>query len=297
MNQNSFRLLMASTVLAAVAGAHATLWNVHADLSGLNEVPPNPSTATGFSGGTYDDVTRQLIIHTMGGTFMGNTTAAHVHRGGAGINGPVIVPLTGTTGSTSYMSDDTMTLSVSDGNLLLSGGLYVNIHTTVWPGGEIRGQLIATPIGVTVSGMVDLQDWTGPVAGRAVRIEIYDAGTSNLRHVENVGLASNGHYAFTTSAIGNGTYDVYAKPSHWLRRKRASMTVPGGSSGIDFSVANGDCDGDNEVAIGDFGLLSSAFGSEPGNGHWNAEADLNGDDGVDIGDYAILSSNFGMSGD
>lgn len=291
------RSLAGLTLLAMAVVSRATLWNVYADMNGLNEIPPNPSPATGFSGGTYDDVTRQLIIHTMGGTFMANTTAAHIHRGSSSVNGPVIFPLSGTTGSTFYMADDTFTLSVSDGALLLTGGLYVNIHTTLWPGGEIRGNFVAAPVGVTVSGTVELQDWMGPIAGRSVAIEVMNAGTSTVVHTQSVTLDASGHYSFNTSAFGNGSYDIYAKPSHWLRKKRANMVVPGGTSGVNFSVINGDCDWDNEVAIGDFGLLSSAFGSEPGDGNWDAEADLNGDDGVDIGDYAILSIRFGMLGD
>jgi hypothetical protein len=291
------RSLFGLAAATAAISTPAALWNVFANLNGLNEVPPNPSSATGFSGGTYDDVTRELVIHTMGGTFMGPTIGAHIHRGAAGVNGAIAVFLSGTTGTTFYMSDDTVTLSASDGALLLSGGLYVNIHSTVWPGGEIRGQFVATPVGVTVTGTVELQDWMGPYAGRTVEIEVRNAGTNTLVHSQTVALDSSGHYAFNTSAFGNGTYAVYAKASHWLRKKRANIVVPGGTTGVNFSLVNGDCDDDNEVAIGDFGLLSSAFGSEPGDGNWDAEADLNGDDGVDIGDYAILSIRFGMVGD
>lgn len=154
-----------------------------------------------------------------------------------------------------------------------------------------------SPQGVTITGRVHLEDWLGPIAGRAVDMEIYDAGTSNLRDVQVVNLDAAGNYVLVSNSIGNGTYDVYAKASHWLRRIRPGVVVPGGVTGVSFSLANGDCDGDNEVAIGDFSLLSTAFNSVPGDPNWNAEADLNGDDEVDIGDYAILSFNFGMIGD
>jgi hypothetical protein len=95
--------------------------------------------------GTYDDVTRLLTLHTMASGFVSPVTAAHIHRGAAGVNGPVIVGLSGATGMTSYMSNDTPTLTASDGALLLGGGLYVNIHSQTFPGGEVRGQLRATP--------------------------------------------------------------------------------------------------------------------------------------------------------
>jgi hypothetical protein len=73
--------------------------------------------------------------------------------------------------------------------------------------------------------------------------------------------------------------------------------TPGGTTVVSLSLFNGDVNDDNEVDIGDYSLLSIAFGSVPGDPNWNAEADLNGDDEVDIGDFAILSNNFGMVGD
>jgi hypothetical protein len=54
---------------------------------------------------------------------------------------------------------------------------------------------------------------------------------------------------------------------------------------------NGDCD----VDIGDFSILSSGFGSSFGGPGWNRVADLNFDGTVDIGDFSIFSSVFGLS--
>ena len=64
-----------------------------------------------------------------------------------------------------------------------------------------------------------------------------------------------------------------------------------------FSLINGDIDGDNEVGPGDFGILSSAFGSVDGDPNWDPEADLDGDGEVGPSDFGILSANFGLSGD
>lgn len=88
---------------------------------------------------------------------------------------------------------------------------------------------------------------------------------------------------------------VYAKASHWLRRLGV---VPHGSSDlVELSLLNGDCDEDNEITIGDFAILSAAFGAAEGDPNWDPSADLNGDGEVDIGDFAILSRNFGQIGD
>jgi hypothetical protein len=64
-----------------------------------------------------------------------------------------------------------------------------------------------------------------------------------------------------------------------------------GVSGINLTLVNGDIDGDNEIAIGDYSLLSAQFGGT------NPQSDINGDGDVDIADYAILSMNYGASGD
>ncbi|HRI45204.1 MAG TPA: dockerin type I domain-containing protein [Fimbriimonadaceae bacterium] len=147
----------------------------------------------------------------------------------------------------------------------------------------------------TVSGNVDLQDWLASLAGQVVRFEITASGGGPVLQGENVALDGAGNYSFDT-ALPAGNYDLYAKGSHWLRKVRAIVLSPG-AGGASFSLFNGDVDGDNEIAIGDYSLLSNAFGSDPNSPNWDPMADLNGDDEVTIGDYAILSNNFGMIGD
>jgi hypothetical protein len=66
-----------------------------------------------------------------------NGTAAHIHTGAVGVNGPITIPLEpfGTTMTGSAAVTPAM---VAD----LEGGLwYINVHSTVYPDGEIRGQL------------------------------------------------------------------------------------------------------------------------------------------------------------
>jgi CHRD domain len=69
------------------------------------------------------------------------TTAAHIHKGAAGVNGPVVVPFTapGADGNSSGCQISTPEI-VNDilGN---PSGFYVNVHTTEHPAGAIRSQL------------------------------------------------------------------------------------------------------------------------------------------------------------
>jgi hypothetical protein len=71
-------------------------------------------------------------------------TAAHIHRGVAGVNGPIVVPLTppaeGDPGASSACIPE------GDPELLREiranpGRFYVNVHTEQFPAGAIRGQL------------------------------------------------------------------------------------------------------------------------------------------------------------
>jgi hypothetical protein len=146
----------------------------------------------------------------------------------------------------------------------------------------------------TVSGRIDLQDYIPDPAGRNVTFEVIQGG--NVIDTEIVALSLGGSYTFNTTATG--MCEIAAKGSHWLRKMSATVNLtPGGTTVVSLSLFNGDVNDDNEVDIGDYSLLSIAFGSVPGDPNWNAEADLNGDDEVDIGDFAILSNNFGMVGD
>jgi CHRD domain-containing protein len=69
------------------------------------------------------------------------TAAAHIHKGAAGTNGPVVVPFTapGDNGNSSGCA--TATAALIDEILATPSGFYVNVHTKEHPGGAIRAQL------------------------------------------------------------------------------------------------------------------------------------------------------------
>jgi hypothetical protein len=71
-------------------------------------------------------------------------TAAHIHRGKAGANGPVIVTLT-KTGENSFEVPASTFVSDSDYGAYNDNELYVNVHSANNPNGEVRGQLRPTP--------------------------------------------------------------------------------------------------------------------------------------------------------
>jgi hypothetical protein len=130
------RVLAAAFVLSILGAASAHAADVQVTLSGANEVPPVTTSATG--GGTIvigDDGSVSGSVTTTGVT----GTAAHIHVGAAGQNGPVIVPLT-KSGDT-YNVPSGAKLSKEQMDSFKAGELYVNVHSAANPNGEIRGQL------------------------------------------------------------------------------------------------------------------------------------------------------------
>lgn len=128
-------------VLALSALAHASLWSVSAQLNGSNQVPPNLTSGTGSLAGVFDDTTNTLSATLTYQGLTGPITASHLHIAPVGVNGPVIV----TIGALPSPIAFTSVLAAPDAAALLSGGLYANVHTATFPGGEIRGQLAAAP--------------------------------------------------------------------------------------------------------------------------------------------------------
>jgi hypothetical protein len=112
-------------------------WVENVTLSGSNEVPPVQTPASGRAhvrvGG---DGTVEVKVNVSGMT----PTAAHIHSGAMGANGPVIVPLA-KSGDDSFVSPPNFKMSDDQVKAYRAGNTYVNVHSAKNPGGEIRAQL------------------------------------------------------------------------------------------------------------------------------------------------------------
>lgn len=108
-----------------------------ATLKGSSEVPANPSAATGTSTLTYNPATKTFTDVT---SYTGITPSmGHIHKGAIGVSGPVVFPFTNLASPITYNSAP---LTDDQVNELFNDSLYVNLHSTAFPAGEIRGQLI-----------------------------------------------------------------------------------------------------------------------------------------------------------
>ncbi|MGC1819020.1 MAG: CHRD domain-containing protein [Casimicrobiaceae bacterium] len=123
-------------VLAASASTAAFAEDFHVKLSGAQEVPH--VTTSGSAEGTITIADDGAVSGSV--TVSGFTpTAAHIHEGVAGKNGPVIVPFTKE--GDKFVAPAGAKLSAEQMAALKAGGLYFNVHSAAHPGGEVRAQL------------------------------------------------------------------------------------------------------------------------------------------------------------
>ncbi|MCC5907468.1 MAG: CHRD domain-containing protein [Balneolaceae bacterium] len=139
--------------------ASANNRNFRANLNGDNEVPPADTRARGQA--TFQLSKDGTAIHyKLIVANIENVTMAHIHVGVAGVNGPVVAwlypsapPPALIPGRTNgILAEGEITASNLVGQLagepleallelMRSGGVYVNVHTSQFPGGEVRGQI------------------------------------------------------------------------------------------------------------------------------------------------------------
>ena len=144
------------TLMGVFAGSHAKAQGQLPDKPGLFAVllGGNEVGATGqANAGDSNAVGAATVLFDNDGTTLCFTiivnnldapNAAHIHRGLAGVNGPILVtliaPATGNPGTSSdcIAGVDSALASEIRGN---PGRFYINVHTTNFPNGAIRGQL------------------------------------------------------------------------------------------------------------------------------------------------------------
>jgi hypothetical protein len=146
-------------VFAFTSTADAQTTRFTAQLSGASETPGIVTGAFGTAEVTWDRGSQTLswIIDVY--NMPSGTTNAHFHVGGPGVSGPTVVNiafpaqisndyrLTGSATATNLLPrNDQGIRSWEDLEQSLFGGqLYINVHSAVNPGGEIRGQVVRVP--------------------------------------------------------------------------------------------------------------------------------------------------------
>lgn len=183
------------------------------ELLGSNEVPPISTATTGDAFFNVRESEREIdfAVNVYNGA---NITAAHLHCAPAGQNGPVVVGLFD--GFVANITGELVSGTLTEANILAAGStcspnittmphlvqamregrIYVNVHSTQHPNGEIRGQLSLTGSGVPIGTPVTPAPTPTPP-------------TPGNKHTVNVNLhGTNVNPMVTTSTTGNATFNV-----------------------------------------------------------------------------------------
>lgn len=165
---------IATSIVILTPRAYADIITLTATLSGATEVPPTGSAGTGFATVVLNTTAQTLLVNVAFSGLTGTTTASHIHcclaspfqsaNAGVATQIPTFLnlPLGVTSGSFSQLLDLTLASSYNPAFIAGEGGTvggaetaliaglendetYLNIHTTSFPGGEIRGFLAPTP--------------------------------------------------------------------------------------------------------------------------------------------------------
>ena len=116
-------------------------------LMGSNEVPANNSTAMGTATLKFNNTTKVFTITVTHN--LSTITAGHIHKGVAGTNGSVVFPFTTLVSPISFTSAPLTPEQEAD---LMANLYYVNLHSSTFTTGEIRGQLIKGTTTTTNTG-------------------------------------------------------------------------------------------------------------------------------------------------
>lgn len=178
----AFKMALCAALLLG-ANVFAAPVSYFAVMDGPSEAPPNASPGKGLAWLTIDVAAHTMTLSAAFSGLLAGTTAAHIH-------GPTALPMTGTAGVMTMMPaptgfplgvvagsmpahvfDTTLTTPFSAAFVAANGGTaagaeaafaaavaagkaYFNVHTSAFPGGEIRGFFAPVPEPATTAGVV-----------------------------------------------------------------------------------------------------------------------------------------------
>jgi len=160
-------VLAAGLLVVSLAGAAGGQKVLKAGkLTGLQENPDISTVATGSFRAVLDDDAEEITYVLSYSGLEGTVIQAHVHFGKRAVNGGVSFFLCGTAaspgpaGTPTCPQDGTVSRTITAADILgptaqgieamnyaeiaaamRSGNTYANVHSSLWPGGEIRGQI------------------------------------------------------------------------------------------------------------------------------------------------------------
>jgi hypothetical protein len=157
--------LMAIVLLAIAslsAPARAEIIEFEFDLTGFLEVPPVTTPAMGFATVILDTDTGLIVINGAFEDLTSPAVGAHLHGlAGFGQEAGIILPLDLTLlpGGTAGTFEGSGNLTPGQVGGVLDQRTYINVHSAMFPDGELRGQVVPAP-GVLALLPLGLRAWS-----------------------------------------------------------------------------------------------------------------------------------------
>ena len=191
-----------------------------AQMSSAQEVPPNASSAIGNGLLSLDPATKKFTARvTLAGLA---ATAAHIHDGAPGVNGPILFPLSETAaGSGVWVAAADAQFTDAQLARLSAGNFYFNAHSAALPGGEIRGQMgrnvrfarlsaaeevPPTPSAATGTGTLVIDPATRAASGSITLTGM----AAVAAHIHLAAPGTNGPVIVPLASAGSGVFNVPA---------------------------------------------------------------------------------------
>jgi len=133
-------LTLAGCATVEEAAVEATSTTYHANLTGAEEVGGGDPDGSGKAEVSVAKNLDKICYDVSSIQGVGPITAAHIHQGAAGVNGPPVITLT-TAPEGGFKGCVDAPEWLQDAMKSNFNGYYVNIHTSEYPNGAIRGQL------------------------------------------------------------------------------------------------------------------------------------------------------------
>ncbi len=220
-----------------------TTWplEVSAHVTGSEEVPSNTSATTGNFYFLENANRTSAPFHLS--VYNGHdVTGAHLHCGVAGSNGPVVVTLYdgGATSTNGALAHDTIVDTMIESaagtcptpirnvselyRAIDIGEVYVNVHTTAYPNGEVRAQLPRPVNAFSGSGSQNYQNYYIDSNSNENQVSGRYLGSDGNWYMWSVGAAGSDPTHNDGSAYGDqdtrGTYDRNSENRTWQGRQK-----------------------------------------------------------------------------
>lgn len=186
MKTHLFRLGLIAGALFALGSSplRSQIVELRATINAAQETTGSTSPATGTALMLYDVGTNHFNLTVTVDNLSNTISASHIHEGATGVAGGVVTNLGSEAVYTRNGNTVTATfIDVVHGGTpltLLRNGAYFNLHSASFPGGEVRGQLIAQPkrLVANMTGKQESASSTATSYGAA--IITYDPGTNKI---------------------------------------------------------------------------------------------------------------------